>query len=200
MKKQAPVPPWARQSVIAMPVYAGTADAAPDRVTDLHVSVDVPFLAKGIVIWGATKETMILDIKAGNAVAFAAAWNPIPARYFEAPAGRSFEDLIALAEAGDLADALHVRQQLEASYEMQTGTYFRIQMQGPFESVCAWGLTQAYDIPPVKADIVQLDNGRFRGMLHRSSLSGTRPTVEVEAPTSADAAALLGTLQVPRGW
>ena len=79
-----------------------------------HVWTDgpqMPFKPMGLIVWGASEHTFIDDIMCGNQCEAGVSGSSIPARYFET--GRSFEEVLKLAELGELELSLPQRQVLK---------------------------------------------------------------------------------------
>lgn len=174
--------------------------SAYGRTIDTHVSqVQLPFLPKGLIIWGATGDTLVHGVKVGNmSEVEISGLAPIPGRYFEQ--GLSFADVERLAESGELDLNLAARQQLDMS-EAAPGTQISVAISGPYDRFVVWGTTYArYDGPHRLATVAQLDNSTmFSGRLDEVRLSGLQTLLNVTAPSAEVAAQLLVGLAGYRG-
>ena len=162
---------------------------------DVHVAhVHQAFLPRGMIIWGATEETLLYEIKVGNQTEVAIDWAPIPARYFET--GRSFEEIQRLADAGELDLSLDARQHLEMN-EASPGTVISVHLSGPYDRVCLWGTTYAKNGRAFRrARVQKLEASAerpecFTAQLDEITLSGPMNVLDVQAPDAATAASLL---------
>ena len=151
----------------------------------------VPFLPKGLMIWGATADTLVHGIKVGNmSEVEMGGYAPIPGLYFAQ--GRSFEDIQRLAEAGELELAVEARQQLEM-HEASPGVHISVAISGPHDRFIVWGLTYlggerhrtATVTPPAPGGTAVM------GRLDEFALSGVRTLLEVTAPDVRTVAELL---------
>jgi hypothetical protein len=143
-----------------------------------------PFLPLGLMFWGATQDTFVTAVRVGNDMGLDASslGMRLPALYFQA--GKTFAELAALAEVGELNGAVELRQlvQLGVAY---TGNTLRVEVEGPFESFCMWGLTGDGQAP-LLAQIVSRE------------LAGDRTTFECEGPTPEVVSGLLATFMLQR--
>lgn len=158
-------------------------------------SVMLPFLPKGLLLWGATGDTFVHTIKVGNVTeAEVGGVAPIPGLYFEQ--GRSFDDIARLAEAGELDLALDARLQLEMR-EASPGMMITVALSGPFDRFCLWGSTYTDGRPYRRASVAALESNAhvFSGRVDEIGLAGVRTVLDVTAPDAATAAALLVGLQ-----
>lgn len=165
---------------------------APGTSSAYAAPVQMPFKPMGFIIWGATDETSILDLKVGNAGEGMVAWEPIPARFFET--GKSFEEIEQLAEAGELALSLPQRQVLKMS-TAEPGVNISVVLSGPFARFCMWGYSaNMYEAPQV-AEIVQLQDGTHEGRIVTSTLDGDNITAVVKTPGAVECAMLMNALK-----
>jgi hypothetical protein len=149
--------------------------------------VDVPFLPLGLLFWGATKDTFVSSVRSGNMAEVGAAHRPIPARYFEAR--KTFAELIALAEKGELPKHIADNQILEM-HEISPGCMMSVETIGPYESFCVWGTTYRAEQPRQLACISK-SGDRFNGVISDRTLRGTRPLFTVETPSEDSCSELL---------
>lgn len=162
-----------------------------------HEQPQFPFLPKGLLIWGATADTLIHSIKVGNLAELEiGGFAPIPARYFEQ--GRSFDELVRLAEAGELELAVEQRQLFEMT-EASAGTTISVSISGPYDRFVLWGLTYlTHGRAHRRAVVERLESG-FSGRLEEVGLSGIRTLLDVTAPDAATVATLLASLGASKG-
>lgn len=155
--------------------------------------IQIPFLPKGLIVWGTDDSTMVHSIKVGNiSEAEIGGCAPIPGRYFEQ--GRSFEEIQRLAEAGELDVSLEARQQLDMT-EAFPGGMVSIAISGSYERLCMWGVTYANGRPHRKASVQLLESGGYCGRVDEVGLSGIRTVLDVTAPDVKAVTELLVGLQ-----
>jgi hypothetical protein len=201
--KQPPFPPGTKQILLPLrrPDASQPALYANQRVT-LSESPYVPFLPLGLFVWGAT-EASFVRVLVGNQHEANASLEPIPARYFSE--GRSLSDLRYLADAGELSLSLEQRQLLEMEVA-DPGVKLSVELTGPFDSVCLWGLTYAQRGPLLTQRIVPAGYRRdgkpitgdtlgdvqgFHGQVIEHHLAGDRVISHVYAPSEQSVATLL---------
>jgi hypothetical protein len=162
-----------------------------NRRSDLmrfHTNLQMVFKPMGLLVWGATDETSIREIIVGNSGEVTADWEPIPARFFET--GRTFEEITALAEAGELALSLPQRQVLNIMTGYP-GVSVRLALTGPFARFCVWGYTANAGEAAAVTEIVELPDGRFEGRTIIDTLDGEKVQGVVRAPGSLECAMML---------
>jgi hypothetical protein len=134
----------------------------PAVTYDWEARPDLPFRAEGLLIWGATDQTMITNCQVGNVRHLLASAAPIPAKFFEA--GLSFNDFAALMvdESGKtlpppvsypnamnrpgeffqrfLRSHPEVKpHQLMDFRVIHLGIVFRLTILGPIQALALWG-------------------------------------------------------------
>lgn len=156
----------------------------------------LPFLPLGLFLWGITPETMILRVSGGNRSEVLIGFGNLPAVWFSSP--RSFEELQAAARAGQLVQEAKELELFEMS-EMVPGEQLVLEVTGPCESGCFWGITYAGAGPRYSGSIEptrdSLGNNRFRGQVIRHGLGGDLVDVEATAPTIEGVTELLGVIR-----
>lgn len=202
MKQQpiGPQLPGTCQVLLAFNTESGFHRSVRDRdIATYCESVQRSFLPLGLILWGATNETLVHGVKVGNMSELeVGGYAPIPGRFFEQ--GRSFEDLERLAEAGELDVSIEARQQLRMN-EASPGTMITVALSGPFERFCLWGRTysSSNDRPHRRASVQPLDSREgYAGRLDTVTLSGVATVLEVTAPDARIAADLLVGLERSR--
>lgn len=166
------------------------------RIECYNVMPHLSFLPKGLMIWGATGDTLVHSVKVGNMSELeVGGYAPIPGRYFEQ--GRSFEDLQRLADAGELELAVEQRQILDMS-EAAPGVGISVQISGPYDRFCLWGLTYSGGNPHRRAQVTGAADGTFSARLDEVTLRGVATVLEVTAPDATTAAHLLAALESSR--
>lgn len=181
--------PGTKQVLLSFP----NARAQPSGHVAMHSSgVYTAFLPLGLMFWGATEETFVRSVRVGNQVHvdLSTQEGRIPARYFQA--GKTFSELLALADVGELQGAVEARQVLKMT-QANAGSLVGVQVEGPFESFCMWGLTRDGEPPllvriarqtkqgPLRPEEPSLDN--WLGELIARELEGDRVEFECEGPT-----------------
>jgi len=197
--KPAPRPPGTRQVLFTFPQLAPT----PGETGVLyHFSqcAHRPFLPLGLFVWGARPDTMIERLLVGNQHEGSLTQAPVPARYFET--GRSMVELEALADQGELELSIEQRRVIEMDVA-EVGSHVGLSIRGPFEDVCFWGLTYAYQMPlltqvidhvqkPVTSGMELGDDWKgFRGRVIEHHLGGDRVISNVYAPSEESVCRLL---------
>lgn len=144
MKKSSlnPFDPNLRQLVVGfeLPPPAVTRAYPAGRLTQVLTAFSYAhgFKPLGLLFWGATEDTFVVERRVGNQSQHLNS-SKIPARWFES--GRSFAELEALAEAGELGAVM--AQDLRRVLPMDTiysGVMLSVHVEGPFESLCVWGV------------------------------------------------------------
>lgn len=161
------------------------------------------FRPLGLFLLGATSETYVLGVFVGHCSEVSLNQGRIPGRYFQTD--QSMEELQALAEAGEIALTVQQRQMLEME-TAEVGNNIAVEIEGPFEDVCLWGLTYEFG-GPVKSIVVEpasrrraLDDGGyqtlagFRGQIIERRLGGDCVTADVHAPSEASVCQLIGSM------
>ena len=185
MKKSSPLPAGTKQVLIGFP----TPNLRTDGLHYLTAAVYRSFLPRGLLLWGAKDSTRVHEIKVGNQIEGTITLNTgIPGRYFAA--GKSFEELEALAELGELEGSVEPRQVLEMQ-EAAPGVSLRVVLSGPYDSLCLWGLTYAKGSSRgYVTKVVQTGLG-WKGTMIERRLDGEHPVFEAEGPTAEVVATLL---------
>ena len=194
-----PILPGTRQVLLTFPDVGGNErDFDGHRVVRFCEQVQLPFLPKGLVIWGATTDTLVHGVKVGNMTEVEiGGYAPIPGLYFQQ--GRTFEELQLLADVGELERGFEVRQQLEM-HEAAPGTQITVALSGPYDRFCVWGSTYIDGRPHRRATIGKAQQSeQFTGQLDEVTLGGVRTVLEVTAPDAKTAADLLVGLYAPVG-
>lgn len=164
----------------------------PGVTSSYQAQVQNPFKPMGFIIWGATDETSIIDLKVGNTCEGQVSYEPIPARFFETD--RTFEEIERLAEVGELALSLPQRQVLKMR-TAEPGVSVSVLLSGPFARFCMWGYSAALYEAPQVAEIVQLTDGKYEGRITTSTLDGDHVQSIVQAPGSMECATLMAALK-----
>lgn len=182
-----PALPGTKQVVVSFDVRAksGRNEA---RSTSTHLMM--PFLPCGLLLWGVTGETRVDRIMVGNVLEATGDGIPIPGEYFTQ--GHSFEQIVAMAECGELDLNIAARQQLQMSVA-SAGMKLTLMLQGPCERACVWGRTYVSGHPYERAS-VERSGESYTARLDRVDLRGVDTTLDATAPTEAGAIALLGVL------
>lgn len=173
----------------------------PRDVSGRHVEsyteyVNLPFLPKGLMLWGATGDTLVHTVKVGNTTEVEiGGLAPMPGLYFAQ--GRSFEDIVRLADAGELDVSIEARQQLEMN-EAYPGNTVSVSLSGPCDRLVLWGVTYSLGGPHRRAVVEALAGGGFSARLDEVTLRGIATVLDVTAPDAASAASLLVGLETSR--
>lgn len=192
-----PLLPGTRHVVLAFDAQSVRRPRGAGEAQQFAQQVQTPFLPKGLMIWGATRDTFVQGVKVGNVSELEiGGYASIPGLYFEQ--GRSFEDILRLADAGELELSVQARQQLEMS-EAAPGVMVSVTLSGPYERFCLWGVTYVTGGPHRRARVEALsDTLSFAGRIDELTLSGVRTVLEVTAPTAQIATELLVGLEASR--
>lgn len=158
-----------------------------------HVWIEHPqmyFKPMGLIVWGASDQTFIDDIQCGNQCEVGVSASAIPARYFET--GRSFEDVLKLAEVGELELSLPQRQVLKMA-TLVPGMTMRVSTSGPFSQFCVWGVMPSDNGPLPREVNIEKDptKGDFIGTVVQHTLDGAETLMTVHAPTPEACAVIL---------
>lgn len=192
-----PVLPGTRQVLLAFGEGSIRPRDVGGRSADVYSEqVQRPFLPKGLIIWGATGDTLVHGVRVGNMSELdVGGCSPVPGLYFAQ--GRSFEEIVRLAEAGELVLSTAARQQLEM-HEALPGTLVVVSISGPYDRLCMWGTTYVQGGPHRRAVVEALGEGRgFLARLDEVTLGGVRTVLDVTAPDAQTAAQLLAGLELP---
>lgn len=194
--------PGTRQILLSFPGQ----DLLRNAPHSLHSTyLNRPFLPLGLLFWGATDETFVTGVRVGNQrdLDASSVGTRIPARYFEA--GKTFAELSALADVGELQGAVELRQLLQLG-EVYSGNQVNVEVEGPFESFCMWGLTSDGQAPMLVRVQKQVKSGPLRleeppleswlGEVIRRELAGDRVTFEVEGPSPEVVSGLIAAFMV----
>jgi hypothetical protein len=178
--------------------------ATPAGQTQAFTSdyVQVPFLPRGLIVWGATADTFVERVRVGNTNEVEVSGMAIPARYFET--GRSFDQIARLAAAGELEGAVGAHQLLDMR-ETSPGVLCSVALRGPFESFCVWGNIYLQGTPYLRGSVERVEGDNrsqdsYRGVLQEVGLAGLRTVLDVSAPDSRTAAELLAALRQSRSF
>jgi hypothetical protein len=155
----------------------------------LTEQVQRPFAPRGLLLWGATDETLVHFVRVGNTHEAEITASPIPGRFFEQ--GRSFEEIEALAAVGEIEAAVPTRLVLDMS-EACIGVQITLAVSGPHDRACLWGLTYTAGGPFQRASVEKATTGdHYVGRLDNVRLGGLETVVDVVAPTAETAAQLV---------
>lgn len=161
----------------------------------------MPFLPLGLFLWGITPETMILRVTAGNRSEILVGFGDLPGSWFSSP--RSFGDVAAAARDGQLVQRVEELKLCEMS-EMVPGEHLYLDVAGPCQSGCFWGITYGASGPRYSGSIEPtrdaLGNNRFRGTVTRHGLGGDTAEVEATAPTIEGVTELLAVIRHRRSY
>lgn len=186
--------PGVRQTLVGFEGHgARTLDLPSAKMMTWTTSLHSEFLPLGLLFWGATHETFVTDVRVGNQSGqVSRGVARIPARYFET--GKSFDELVELAEQGELALEVKERQLLQMN-TVGLGVYLQVGTEGPFESFCLWGLSPVSFEQKLTSNIERVENDKgltgYRGTLVRSTLVGDITEYEAKAPSEASIVQLL---------
>lgn len=171
------------------------------RGTTLQTTVMRPFLPRGLFLWGATDATVVTRLQLGNLIdGDAGIESRIPGRYFAA--GKSFAALSELALVGELEGACEPRQILDV-VQADPGMRVRLDIEGPYEQACLWGLTRDLGlVPPRRARIEsatvsgplrpeEAREVRFVGEVIENGLAGEKIIFEAVGPSAEVVATLI---------
>lgn len=199
MKPQNSLPVGTQQILLSLHRHS----AGPGfGVTRLEGDAMREFLPRGLFIWGATEDTYVTRLQSGNQIeGDVNVQSRIPARYFGA--GKTLEVMRELAERGELEGAVEPRQIL-AMQKVEPGVLVRLDIDGPFENACLWGLTRdsAMAPPPRRARIELLtvtgplrpeerSESRWVGEVIESKLDGDRVVFEASGPSAEVVATMI---------
>lgn len=140
------------------PYLLGFRDASrPGDIPITYQAIpDVPFRIKGLMAWGATDESRILECRVGNRVHLMASVDHIPLRFFET--GNSFEDILKLCDPDSapsdeqkhfqsiLSNTPHVKpRQLFEFDTLVPGMSLKITIKGPCSALVFFGIAEVFD-------------------------------------------------------
>lgn len=188
-------PPGTQQ--ILLPFQQPQGQQRADVTSFLHEQCQRPFLPLGLFLWGSTAETWITRLSVGNRYEGSLSHNPIAGRYFES--GRTMEQLLELAAAGELELSVEARQVLVMGVAMP-GVNVCLDISGPYQAACLWGLTYAFGGPVTAVVVEKADHANqshvsgFKGSIVERRLGGDVATHEVWAPSEDSVCRLLGQL------
>jgi hypothetical protein len=186
--------PGVRQVVCGFRALAGASDDGRTFVAE----PDMPFLPLGLFLWGVTAQTMIQRVSAGSRVEVSLGYGELPGTSFASP--WSFAEVSAAARRGELVNTVRELQLFEMS-ELFPGENLTLQLSGPCESGCFWGITYDSGGPRYSGKIEPEDQfARYRGQVIRHGLGGDRVDVEAVAPTVEGVTALLAVIAQRRGY
>lgn len=186
-------------SQLLLPMELGPT-CQPGYCMTLTSTVQVKFLPLGLLLWGATAETWVTNIRVGNRYEGCADFTSrIPGRYFAA--SKTMRQLIELAELGELEGAVEPRQILTMS-EAAPGTHVGFDVEGPLDAACFWGISQTGPMLPLRARITEETvqgplrpeerrETRFVGVIIESRLGGDETVFEASGPTPESVSTLL---------
>ncbi len=152
--------------------------------------IQLPFKPMGLILWGASEHTFIDSIQCGNQCEGQASCAAIPGRFFEV--GKSFDDIVKLAELGELDITVPQRAILKMA-SMSPGMTMRITTIGPFSQFCVWGTSAEGHGPMPREVTIEKEGDRFVGTVVQHSLDGPETLLTVHAPSSSDCASILNT-------
>lgn len=133
------VPPGARQIVVPLEKAGGRSGPNGVLTTRWTASPLLRFLPLGLLVFDAGPDARVHGVRVGNqSEAISDNYTGVPARYFES--NRTFEQILALAAAGELPEALPDRLLLELSL-CEMGCQVGVETSGLLGAVCLWGLT-----------------------------------------------------------
>lgn len=203
--KPKPPPPGMKQVLAPFHLVLDREPLRDDSYTTLTTQAHRPFLPLGLFIWGATDETRLLAVRVRNFMEASLTGDAIPARYFET--GRTFEEIVKLAEAGELELSVPERQRLEME-PAEVGNQLAIEVRGKFSNACFWGLTYTHGGPFRSAAVTYAPNAfvreqdglplhgeAYQGRLIEHRLGGDAVVLQVQAATEAACVSLLTGLQ-----
>lgn len=153
-----------------------------------RLDVQIAFLPCGLLLWGATEDTVIRRIQVGNQLEGVANCGGIPGLYFSH--GHTFEQIVAMAECNELDLNVLARQQLQMEPAFP-GVLLTLELEGPCDQACFWGRTFTRGRPYERATIERAGTGEYRGRLDQIGLQGIDTVLDVVAPTPEATAALL---------
>lgn len=201
--------PGTRQLLLPVPIV-GVALGRDTRtlVSQCHVH----FAPLGLLLWGVTDQTLVHCIRSGHFNEVTVSYgSPVPGKWFAA--GKTFDELGKLAEAGELDLAVEDRAIFEMT-EAAPGVNVGFDVSGPVERACFWGLAYAQRRPLVRGSLhlrpgeemkqhapaeAMLFKSVYVGELVEERLLEDVVTARVTADTEAGAIALLGLLGERQG-
>lgn len=146
-----------------------------------------PFLPLGLALFGVTRETRVLDVRAGNV---SHVWpEGIPGEVFSTK--RSFEDLARLAALGDLpADKGAFAFETD---EVIVGQNLSLRVEGPCDGAIFWGLTYLDGVHPFRSVEIFESDGLHEGRVIDHCLRGREVVFVAKSPTEEGCCRLLET-------
>jgi hypothetical protein len=160
------------QTLLVMPFAEtrGLDEAGLPRT--LQQTVFRPFLPLGLLIVNPEPGAEVRRMTAGNHFEGELSGSPMPASWFDA--GKSLEELRALAERGELLTTVQQRQMLEMA-EMGVGNVMTVEVSGKMEAVAFWGLTyRSHSQPVLEVEIEGTsDHGQVTAKVSRLCLAGS---------------------------
>ena len=193
------LPPGTKQVVLGESALGanGRRPSVGER-THLSQTVHEDFLPLGLYVQGATSDTTIQRIQCGN-------WrvdgeSSIPALYFSTH--KTLAELQALANLGEIAPLPWQRFEM---VELYAGNRWSIELQGPLDGACLWGLTYRDRKPAEQVEVrrVFAETGStevwHEGAVVRHGLSGKQVLLCVRSPTEEGACRLLSAWRAQRG-
>jgi len=203
--KPSALPIGTKQVLVAFPT--GKSDREgwaldPGSTRRLRAQVQFPFLPLGLFLWGATSDTYVARVGVANFAEVDVAGVRLPGRFFQA--NYTFEGMQQLALRGELELAVAERQVLEMT-QAEVGHILCLDIEGPVEQACLWGLTYLGDGPTLQASIETVKAPEhsglppsYVGLLVERRLRGNRVIGEVHAPSEASVCSLLAALRPHR--
>jgi hypothetical protein len=182
----------------------------PGATRRLTAQVQFPFLPLGLFLWGATSETYVTRIGVASWAEVDVAGIRLPGRFFQA--NYTFEGMLQLALRGELELAIEERQLLEMN-QAEVGHVLGLDIEGPVEQACLWGLTYLGDGPTLRATIEVVPEPyrqgppghpptglgpTYTGQLIERRLRGDRVIGEASAPSERSVCSLLAALRPHR--
>lgn len=186
--------PGVRQTLIAFSPSEGKQSfrAIPPGREVKHVAerFHIEVLPLGLVIWGATEETFVVNIQVGNCYQFQS-YLPakVPARYFEPQKNMTFERLGELGARGELGQAFLDRQILPMNVA-HPGVHIHVETEGPFESLAMWGIIREGHTP-LEIVVRAAELGGFEGEVIEHGFLSDRSVFAAKAVTESGCSELL---------
>jgi len=187
-------PPNTKQIVVGESAL-GSNGSRPRVGERTHLSqvLHQDFLPLGLYVQGATSDTKILRIHCGN-------WrvdgdSSIPALYFSTH--KTLLELERLAELGEIAPLPWQRFEMT---ELCVGARWTIEVEGPLDGICLWGLTYRDCRPSERIEVQRIEGDTAGtawkdvwhvGQLFRETLSGPQCILTVKSPTEDGVCRLL---------
>jgi hypothetical protein len=171
-----------RQFVVGM-----MGSSAQGAATTFWTQAMHPFLPLGLALFGATRETRVLDVRIGNACQV---WpEGIPGEVFSTR--RSFEELACLAALGELpADKGAFAFETD---EVVLGQNLSLRVDGPCEGAAFWGLTYLDGVHPFRSVEIGKSDEVHEGRVVDHRLRGREVVFVAKSPTEEGCCRLLET-------